>query len=140
MKLTSNEKEAINDEATLLLIVEGIITWKEKALYDSLRKHAFYSSKTKKRNLSAMQVHRYEREIGLNKKRILEVFKKLERLKMIKPYYFVQTKNGLEEHTNLKDFDGDYGIGRKNIKFTKYKVLMVPGEKELRKKAIKKKS
>lgn len=133
MKLTPNEKTMCYKKALMLFIVGGHITWKESVYYDYLRSSAFYSATAKKRNLSRINAKHFQAEFGFTRNKTHQVLKKLEKMGLIQPYYYVADGDGLRETTDFSTlFPG-------NINHTKYKVKNVPGEKEIKLKLIKKK-
>lgn len=141
MKLTPNEKDKIRAHAVNLAYLDGLITNQEMVFYLTIMLHAFYNIKYKKRGLSMLQVHQME-DWGYAKKRVQTLLGSLKRKGFVKAHYHVKTSDGLYITDDLSEFDGENGLGRKRIWYTKYEVLPVPKiEKRLIKEAkLKKKA
>lgn len=139
MKLSIFEKQRINLFALHHAYRKGLITYQEFTFYMLMRECAFPDSKTGKRGISMIQVHQISKEFGYPKKRVQIILKSLEKKGMLRPHYYIETNDGMVSYTQLSLFDGENGMGRRRIKYTKWEVLMAPGEKELRKRAKQKK-
>lgn len=139
MKLTPNEKERIHHKALLLYIRNEKATYMEGVIYSLLRSHAFYSVKMKKRNLSTLRIKHLVEEFGFPRRRIERTLKNLERSKLVRPHYFTHSKIGKDdlEYKTLRAIEK--AVGRRNIAYVKYKILKVPGEKEMLKHELKRK-
>lgn len=138
MKLSSNELNRIKLYAANLAYLSGFLTNQEVIFYTTIAGSAFHSNKFNKRGLSLCQTHHFV-EMGYAKKRVQTVLSRLTRLKIIKPHYFIREGNEMVAYHKISDFDGENGMGRKRIKYTKYEILLLPGESDLIKKAKKKK-
>jgi hypothetical protein len=136
VKLSIFEKQRINLFALHHAYRKGLITYQEFSFYLLLRECAFPNKKGE-RGISMIQVHQIVKEFGYPKKRVEIILKSLEKKKMLKPHYYIKTKDGLTSYTDISVFDGENGLGRRRIKFTKWEVLLVPGESKLRKSAKK---
>ena len=139
MKLTPIEKARINTAALHNAYRDNLITYQEFSFYILLRDSAYPNKEKGERGMSVAQVHTIVKDHGYPKKRVEIVLNSLERKGFIQSHYFVQTSEGVASYTDIKMFDGENGIGRKRIKYRKFSMPFIPGEKVLRKKAKQKK-
>lgn len=140
MKLSQNEKAGINAIEIMNAKLDGSITLIESMFYIIIRDHAFPSKEKGERGISMMQVHQLEERLHYRytKKRIRTILGSLVKAGLLQANYYVKTKEGHIPYTDIKDFDGENGLGRKRIAYTKYSVLQAPTEKKARKDLIKK--